>query len=184
MKSEESEVRTTTPEELAEALKLQLGYRRANQAALYAHLRVLISRTLDPDDPVTGFHGFYHLESGRQYTVLAGETPQLPGLISGLAYVQGMAIEQSTARKVGDFKGAMAGDRYDPAIDRTHCISCEDGDPTGEHAQEELRENARAWLGLVIAVASGFYGPHLPAEAVAPLLALGKLALPADASVS
>lgn len=160
------------------------GYRKANLAALYAHLRTLLARTVDPDNPVVGFHGIAFSEDLRYYVVSAGSTPELPAMLSALSFLEGLQIKTHIARQLGDHKTAMSGDAFDPATNTVHCVGCEDGDPTGEHAKAELAANAKAWLGLTLLVGQSFYGEHLPAEALAILASLEPFALPAGADVS
>ncbi len=162
-----------TPEELE-------GYKRAHLAALYANFRMLLAWSRLPD-PLVGLFGVGITQRGSTYFITAGATPPMATLLSGLGSLQGHIISNAVDRKLGG-KG-NSGDQFDPATGKVHCIGCEDGDPTGDHAQEELRENALAWLGVVVGVAQGFYSEHLPPEAHEHLQALAVLALPADTKV-
>lgn len=161
-----------------------IGYRRANHAALYAHLRTLIASTLAGKDLTIGLHGVAVTELGKFTSISAGGTPELQALLQALAHLQGKVIAQAVARRVGDTKTAEVGDQYDPELGRARCVGCGDGDPSGEHAREELRENGRAWLGLTIAVAMEFYGEHLSDRAKELLSELKAEALPMSAEVS
>jgi hypothetical protein len=164
--------------------KFKEGHRRANLAALYAHLRTLLAMTRSKEDPITGIHGVAVTERMRFVYVAAGATPPLPELLSMIGHLQGKIIEQATARQIGDLKGAGAGDRYNPELDRAQCVQCEDGDPDGSHAEQELRDNGKAWLGLCVEVAQEFYGPYLSEKALALLAELTAEALPAGTDVS
>ena len=163
---------------------LKLGYRRANLAALYAHLRSLIAATLRDDDPVVGLHAMCLSEKGFVYSVSAGATPTLDRVLSGIGSLQGLVTIQAVARMVGDLKQAQVGDQFDPALGKTRCIGCDDGDPDGSHAQEELRRNAQACLGMVVEMTQKFYGDFLSEKARVALGELKAEALPADVKVS
>lgn len=165
-------------------LKLLLGYRKSHHAALYAHLRTLFARTRDEKDPATGLHGVLVFESGKYMRISAGATPSIINLLGMMGAMQGEIVQQAVARQVGDFKTAQVGDRYNPELGKTQCVSCDDGDPDGSHAEKELRENGKAWLGLVIEVAVNFYGGYLSPRAQELVAELKGEALPADAEVS
>lgn len=167
--------------ELTEEMKL--GYRAAHHAALYAHLRWLLSRTLSKENPVIGVHAVCVLETGFT-SFSAGAAPELPTMLSMIGHLQGETIRMATARLVGDRKIAQTGDEFNPATGKAHCLNCEDGDPTGDHAENERRENAKAWLGVVIAVAMEFYGPYMSEEALALLVKLTNESIPAEAKIS
>lgn len=169
---------------IAEFKRLRDGVRLANHAAFYAHVRTMLAGSLSDEDPVVGFHGIVLLESQRYYAVSAGGTPELPSLLSMLARIQGDVLERAIARAVGDKAKAGQGDQFNPALGKTQCISCETGDPDGSHADEELRENAKAFLGLVVAVATKFYGPYLSYSAKAAVKMLALEALPAGSDIS
>lgn len=168
---------TLTDEELK-------GYTAANQAALYAHLRTLIAGTLFEKNPVVGFHGVMICQDNRYVTVMAGGTPEPASLYGMLAGLQGEVLTTGIARQIGNIREAKSGDMYDPELNAARCVSCEGGDPTGSHAEEELRENGKAWLGLVIEVAERFYGAYLTEEAKALLMSLRAEALPTNQDVS
>ena len=179
---EQQERAALSPKELKE-LAVKLGIRRANLAAFYANVRRMLSWSLDEENPVVGAHGFYYAEDGKTYLLTAGATWGIDKMLADIGALQGQAIGNYLARRTGDLKHAAAGDSYNPDTSTVHCIGCEDGDPTGEHAKEELQKNARAWLGLTVLIAHRFYGGYLPDEAYAHLDALAELALPADAEV-
>lgn len=160
------------------------GFRKAHLAALYANLRTLIAHTMDKDNPALGFHGFVFFEDQRYYAISAGSTPDLPQMLSAIGFLEGITTRSAVARQLGDHKTAMTGDTYDPETKTTHCAGCDDGDPTGAHTKKELEENVKAWLGLIVQVASEFYGEHLPEGAAEALYELKCLSLPATANVS
>ena len=171
-------------EEMLKQERTRLGYRRANQAALYAHLRTLLAATLVKNNPIIGLHGVLLHENGETMYTSAGGTPlTLAPLFSGLGALQGHLVDQIFARQRGGFKGALTGDTFDPKTGLTHCVACEDGDPSGNHAAHELEENARAWLGLLVEVALSFYGAHLPTQAGLLLDSLQQFTLAPDAKV-
>ena len=161
----------------------RLGIRRAHLAAVYANLRTLLAQTLREKDPVVGVFGFHVTEAGAPGMITAGATPKLQDLLSYLGWLNGHVITHYVARQVGDKANAGTGDGYDLALGATRCDGCEDGDPTGAHAKQELEENARAWLGVVLLVAERFYAPHLTERARALLVELGTEMLPPDAQV-
>lgn len=182
MKSDEvKDLASKTVEELQ---AIRLGYRRANHAALYAHLRGLIAASLRDKNPVVGLHATIVLESGEVQYTSAGGVPSIDRILGGLGSLQGFMVAQYIAREKGDFKAAKQGDVYNPETGKTHCVGCEDGDPTGEHAKHELEENAKAWLGAVIEVAEKFYGDYLSTDAKEHLRLLKLEALPATSEVS
>lgn len=162
----------------------KLGIRRANQAAMYANLRMVLAKSLADDNPIVGVHGFYIAEDWKTYLLGGGVVLPLSVMLSHVGGLQGKLLLEHVARITGDVKNAHIGDSYDKAINAPRCESCDDSDPTGAHALEELKENARAWLGLCVFVAKKFYGPHLPEEAREPLDKLLAMALPADADIS
>lgn len=167
-----------------EAKRLILGYRKANQAALFANVRSLLARAVVDPDPVVGLHGFYLTESGKALLITAGATPPLKEVLGFLGGLQGLLISSAVARMHEDYKTAQSGDQFDPKLGRTRCVGCDDGDPTGDHARKELEENARAWLGLMIIIGELFYGEHLSDGARRLMADLRAEALPADANIS
>lgn len=168
---------------LEDTLKTLEGYRRAQRAALYANIRGILAASLDSKDPVLGVYGMGFRQSGAATFLCGGAVPRQT-LFSAIGAMTGEHTDNRIAHALGDKKGQALGDQYDPKSGKTHCVTCEDGDPTGEHALEELRKNARAWLGLLTDVALGYYGEHLPDGARGPLEELAKLALPAGEPVS
>ncbi len=163
--------------------KEKLGHRRAHQAALYANLRLLIALSLREDNPVLGLHGVYITEKLNTYLITAGSTPEPDVLLSAVGSLQGCVLMDFVARRTGDLANAHIGDTFDAKLGVPRCENCDDGDPDGAHAREELVENARAWLGLMILVAERFYGERLPDVAKRLLCELKAFALLADAEV-
>lgn len=162
---------------------MEAGYRKANLAALYANLRGVLGATLREENPIVGLIGLAFNGKGEALHIIAGGTPAAEQMLSAIGYLQGKAVSLMVARQVGDMPLAALGDQFNPASGKTHCVGCEDGDPTGGHAEQELRENARAWLGLVIEIAEKYYGEYLTEEARAGLRDLKKEALPFDAAI-
>ena len=162
---------------------VRLGYRRAHLAALYANLRAIISASMEKENAAVGFHGVYVKEDTMLYPISSGATPGLPVLLSGMGGLQGIMIENYIARKTGDLTNANIGDNFDPELGKPRCVGCEDGDQDGQHARSELERNALAWLGVVVAVADGFYGEFLPEKVRAMLEELRQHSLPPDTQV-
>lgn len=177
MSDEEVRRDTLTAEQLE-------GYRKAHRAALYAHLRSILAQSSDKRDPLLGLHAVGFFDSGRMGIWSAGMTPPLPVLMSGIGWLQGKVVSNFSHGLYGDHKRAESGDRFDPALGKARCVGCDDGDPAGAHAEEELRENARAWLGLLVGIALDHYGKHLPGPAVELLSQLSGFAIEADAKIS
>lgn len=166
------------------AERMKQGLRKANRAALYANLRTILVASMRPEKPLVGIHLFGFDEDNRLYIWSAGATPALHDMMRGVGSLQGWLIANAVNMQLGELKKANVGDGYDPLLDKTRCLSCEDGDPTGEHAEEELRLNAKAWLGVTCMVADLFYGPYLSDKTKEALKVLLDEALPANLPVS
>ena len=172
-----AEPKKLTPEEIT------AGYRRAHLAALYANLRDLLAKTLDPINPVLGIYGVAFKHTGAADFIVGGAVPRM-SLMSAIGAMQGEHIANRIAAALDDKKGQGLGDQFNPETGLTHCEACKDGAQDGSHAKEELERNARAWLGLLCLVAGKYYAEHLPPEARGPLDELLKIALPAGEKVS
>lgn len=159
-------------------------YRNAHKAALYAHMRMLLAKTFDATNPLLGLHGVCVYESLGVSCISAGSTPDPHILLGGIGGLQGYVLSSFVSRKLGDVKNAGVGDQVNLTLMKTQCVGCDDGDLDGSHAREELEENARAWLGLVLLVASEFYGEYLNDKAKQLIEQLKLEASPASKEVS
>lgn len=153
------------------------GLTEANRAAVFAHLRHVLNNCLHVEHPTVGLIVCTWDALGRGYIHSAGAT-EFKRTLSALENAKASRIEQEIAIRTGDIENAELGDQYDEELGATRCVSCEDGDPEGAHAKEELEENARAWLGLLCEVGLEYYGEHISQEAYRLLKELRVFSLP------
>lgn len=181
MKSEATQSNELSPEVVE-------GIRKAHLAAFYANMRGILAQSLDKKAPICGLHGvtytFDNAGVPRGGIFSAGCTPHLNQLLTGIGALQGHLTANYISRQVEDLKNSNSGDVFDPELGKPRCVKCNDGDLDGSHAREELEKNARAWLGVVVAIAQEFYGEFLSDNAKVALVALQVEALPADEQVS